>query len=117
MLAGLAKSHLQLGNEERVDDAYYARFEAMARAIWAKDPDIILVVGDFLYAQPIADPERIGGAASGVTNLSAHQRILALAKASDREVWFDVHLGTEAWNADDREVFADRRVRQALGPA
>ena len=87
--------HLQLGNEERVDEAYAARFEALAHAIWARDPEIILIVGDFAYSQPIADPEAVRGAVSGITSLAGQRRILELARRHDREVWFDVHVGTE----------------------
>ena len=50
--------YLELGNEERIDDKYAERFEAVAEAIWAEDPEIILVVGDFVYGQPITDPNR-----------------------------------------------------------
>ena len=35
------------------------------------------------------------GAASGITSLAGQQRILQLARQHDREVWFDVHVGTE----------------------
>ncbi|MBI5835351.1 MAG: glycoside hydrolase family 127 protein [Armatimonadetes bacterium] len=87
--------YLQLGNEERVDEAYAARFEALAKAIWARDPAIILVVGDFVYNERIADPFRFGGAASGITSLAGQQRILRLAKEHGREVWFDLHIWTE----------------------
>jgi hypothetical protein len=87
--------YLELGNEERVDEDYFRKFSALAEAIWARDPGVILVVGDFLYTEPIRDPFSFKGAASGITSLSAHQKILALAKARQREVWFDVHVGTE----------------------
>lgn len=87
--------YIELGNEERVDERYADRFEALARAIWAKDSRIILVVGDFVYREHINDPFRFGGADSGITTLAAQQRILRLAKAHNREVWFDVHMGTE----------------------
>jgi hypothetical protein len=55
----------------------------------------VLVVGDFVYSRPITDPNRITGAASGITNLSAHRKILELARRHKREVWFDIHIGTE----------------------
>ncbi len=87
--------HVQLGNEEKVDAAYYEKFERLTRAVWAKDAGVIPVVGDFQYDRPIADPLRVAGAASGVTTLAAHQRILALAKRAGREVWFDVHLSSD----------------------
>jgi alpha-L-arabinofuranosidase len=87
--------HIELGNEERVDEKYWERFRAIAEAVWAVDPEIVLVVGDFVYGQPIADPDHIKGAASGITNLAAHRKILDLAKRRGREVWFDIHIGTE----------------------
>lgn len=87
--------HLELGNEERVDDRYAEKFKALAEAIWAKDPEMILVVGDFVYGAPIQDPFAFRGAASGITTLAAHQKILKLARQAGREVWFDVHVGTE----------------------
>jgi hypothetical protein len=87
--------YLELGNEERVDEKYADKFETLAKAIWAKDKDIIPVVGDFAYDKPIQDPLNFAGAASGITTLAAHRRILQLAKANNCEVWFDVHVGTE----------------------
>jgi alpha-L-arabinofuranosidase len=87
--------HLELGNEERVDENYLRRFRAIAEAVWAVDPAIIPVVGDFVYSQPITDPNAVKGAASGITSLAAHRQILQLAKRHNREVWFDIHVGTE----------------------
>jgi hypothetical protein len=78
-----------------VDDAYYAKFEPAAKAIWAKDPNVIIVVGDFQYERTITDPMRVEGAASRITSLAAHKKILDLAKRNGREVWFDVHMWTE----------------------
>ncbi len=87
--------HIQLGNEERVDGVYADKFEKLARAIWAKDPEVILVVGDFQYERPVSDPAKVTGAASGITNLDGHKRILDLAKQADREVWFDLHVWSD----------------------
>jgi hypothetical protein len=92
--------YMELGNEERVDEKYAAKFAALAEAIWAKDPDIILVVGDLIYSMPIRDPFNLRGAASGITTLAAQQKILRLAKQHDREVWFDLHVGTEGPRPD-----------------
>jgi len=63
--------------------------------VWARDPDIILVVGDFAYNRIITDPFHFTGADGGITTLAAQQKILQLAKAHNREVWFDVHVNTE----------------------
>ncbi len=87
--------HIQLGNEEKVDEAYYEKFEKLAKVLWAKDPRVILVVGDFAYDRRITDPMRIEGTASGIKSLAAHKKILSLAREHGREVWFDVHLWTE----------------------
>ena len=92
--------HLELGNEERVDEAYFAKFKPLAEAIWARDPQMTIVVGDFVYGQPITDPFRFAGAASGITTLAAQQKILQLAKAHGREVWFDLHVGTDGPRPD-----------------
>jgi hypothetical protein len=92
---------LELGNEERIDDKYFEQFRALAEAIWAKDAKITLVVGDFVYGKPLRDPDHISGAASGITNLAGHRKILELAKKHDREVWFDVHIDTDGPGPSD----------------
>ena len=86
--------YIELGNEETVNEHYWERFKPLAEAIWAKDPDVILVVGDFAYDKVIADPYNFSGAPS-IKSLAAHKKILDLAQAHGREVWFDVHIGTE----------------------
>jgi hypothetical protein len=85
--------HVQIGNEECVSEDYWKRFKPIAEAMWAKDPEIILVVGDFIYSQPIVDPFKFTGAPN-ITSLAAQKKILDLAKEHNREVWFDVHIGT-----------------------
>jgi alpha-L-arabinofuranosidase len=86
--------YLELGNEEAVNEDYWKRFKPLAEAIWAKDPGVILVVGDFAYDKAIVDPYNFSGAPS-IKSLAAHKMILDLAQQHDREVWFDVHIGTE----------------------
>jgi hypothetical protein len=86
--------YMELGNEERVDETYAAKFEALAKVIWAKAPEIVLVVGDFAYERRIEDPFHFSGAASRITSLAGQQRILQLAKQHNCEVWFDLHVGT-----------------------
>ena len=87
--------YIELGNEERVDEQYAVKFEGLAKAIWAKDRDVILVVGDFLYGRPINDPMNFTGAASNITNLKGHEKVLSLAREHEREVWFDAHINTD----------------------
>jgi hypothetical protein len=92
--------YLELGNEETVNSTYYQKFQALAQAIWAADPNVIIVVGDFTYTQVIANPFSFSGADSGITTLAAHQQILQLAQTNNRAVWFDVHVWTEGPTPD-----------------
>jgi hypothetical protein len=92
--------YIELGNEERVDDNYFAKFKAVAEVIWAKDPSIILIVGDFSYHSVITDPFNFTGADSGITTLAAQQKILQLARQHAREVWFDLHVWTDGPRPD-----------------
>jgi alpha-L-arabinofuranosidase len=50
--------------------------------------------GDFAYDKVITDPYNFSGASS-IKSLETHKKILDLAQAHGREVWFDVHIGTE----------------------
>ena len=63
--------HIQLGNEESVNEDYWHRFEPIASAIWERDPGLILVVGDFQYEQPIRDPFSFQGSLGGNTSCSS----------------------------------------------
>ena len=92
--------YVELGNEERVDEKYAQAFEALAAAIWATDPGIIPVVGDFVYSNPIHDPHNVTGSAAGLTNLQGQERILRFAKQQGHDVWFDLHVGTDGPRPD-----------------
>ncbi|MEN6338299.1 MAG: alpha-L-arabinofuranosidase C-terminal domain-containing protein [Phycisphaerales bacterium] len=86
--------YIQLGNEESVDEDYWQKFEPMAEAIWEKDPNITIVVGDFAYDKPIRDPYNFEGAPR-IKSLAIQKKILDLAARHNREVWFDVHIWTD----------------------
>ncbi len=105
--------HLQLGNEEAVNESYWQKFKPMAEAIWAKDPEIILVVGDFAYGKVIQDPFNFEGGAAA-KSLAAHRKILDLAREHGREVWFDIHIGTEQ-PPQPRGLQAERSYIEQLG--
>jgi hypothetical protein len=98
--------YLEIGNEEKVNEEYWRKFKPVAEAIRAKAPSIILVVGDFAYGRQIQDPFNFTGAAGRITSLAAHQKILQLAKQHGREVWFDVHVGTEGPRPDFGGTFS-----------
>ncbi len=86
--------HVELGNEEAVNEDYFVKFKAIADAMWAKDSALILIVGDFAYGKVIDDPFNFSGGVA-VNTLAAHKKILELAKARGREVWFDIHVSTD----------------------
>lgn len=90
--------HVEIGNEEAVNEDYFKRFELLAEAIWSKDPHVIPVVGDFLYNARIADPFDFDGAPR-IRSLAAHKKILEFAASRGKPVWFDVHVG----NHDPRQ--------------
>jgi alpha-L-arabinofuranosidase len=90
---------IELGNEEAVDETYWSKFRPLAEAIWLKDPQVTLIVGDFEYKSPLTDPFRVEGAPR-IRSLAAHKKILDLARERGREVWFDVHI----WNHNPRDA-------------
>jgi alpha-L-arabinofuranosidase len=86
--------YIELGNEEAVDEVYWQKFKPLAEAIWAKDPSVTPVVGDFAYGKPITDPYHFTGAPR-ITTLATHKKILDFAKSRNKPVWFDVHIGND----------------------
>ncbi|MFO0943934.1 MAG: alpha-L-arabinofuranosidase C-terminal domain-containing protein [Pirellulales bacterium] len=87
--------YIQLGNEERIDQSYVNKFREIANQIWSIDSEITIVVGDFVYDIPITEPQKIEGAASGITNLNGQAELLKFAKQNNREIWFDIHVWTD----------------------
>jgi hypothetical protein len=98
--------YLEVGNEEKVDTTYADKFAAVARAIWAKDSEITLIVGDFSYHRVIADPDHITGADGGIQNMNGQRQILDLARKNNREVWFDIHIWAEQLHPSDNLMAA-----------
>jgi hypothetical protein len=90
--------YIEIGNEEAINEYYFQRFKLLAEAIWNKDPDVIPVIGDFLYNARIRDPFDFDGAPA-IRSLAAHKKILEFAAGRGKTVWFDVHVG----NHDPRQ--------------
>jgi len=85
---------IEYGNEEHVGDDYWARFEPGARAIWSKDPSIILVIGDLYYGETPEHPDYIEDG-KRLSSLTIRKQIMELAMEFDAEVWFDVHISSD----------------------
>ena len=86
--------YLELGNEEVIDSSYFDKFRRLAIEIWAKDPNIILVVAGFQFDHVITDPFNFDGGYY-INKLDGYQQILNFAKENNREVWFDTHVWTD----------------------
>ena len=95
--------YIQLGNEEAVNDVYWQKFKPLVEAIWSRDPNIIPIVGDFAYGQPIKDPYDFPGAPS-IKSLAAHKKILDFAHQHGKSVWFDVHIWNDGLRDADPQI-------------
>ncbi len=105
--------YIELGNEEKIDENYWQHFKPMAEAIWAKDPNITVVVGDLGYAGVIQDPFNFTGNPTGLTTLATYQQILELAKSHNRTIWADIHLSNNEPTEPNPEPI--RSFIEALG--
>ena len=88
--------YIQIGNEDKIDNAFALRFNRIANAIWKVDPSITVIVGDFEYKDVITDPMNFTGAASGITSLAGHKTILNNATTKGGKVLFDIHFWSES---------------------
>lgn len=91
--------HLELGNEQRLDDEYSTRFELLAQAIWMKDPKIVLLVAHSMI-NPISllgggDPLalwRVGPNGEMSERLKNAVRLVRFAQEHKGAIWFDQHF-------------------------
>ena len=81
--------HIEIGNEERLNEEYCGRFTLLGKAIWAKDPDITLVVAHNLGGDVSAWKIGPGGEASEQLGLAA--RLVRFARDHSGEIWWDCH--------------------------
>ena len=105
---------IQIGNEEKVNDDYARRFNAIADAIKDVAPDLILVVGDFAYKNVITDPYNFTGSDAGITTLAPHKSILDNAAENGQTVWFDIHWWSESGNKPASYIEAAFSLYDAL---
>jgi alpha-L-arabinofuranosidase len=84
----------ELGNKPKEDaPAFFDKFADLAVKLWAADPDIILVLGDWEYPREITDPNDVES--PRIASLAGHKKVLDLAARYGREVWIDCHVFTE----------------------
>ncbi len=95
--------HIQLGNEENINEQYFQKFKPLMQAIWQADPHIVPVVGDHTYQKPITDPYKFSGD-SGITSLAAHKQILDFGRSMKKPIWWDVHVWNEVPHNEDAQL-------------
>jgi alpha-L-arabinofuranosidase len=98
---------IEYGNEQHVGDYYWSKFEPGARAIWSKDPSIILVIGDLYYGETPEHPDYFEDG-ERLSSLTIRKQIMELAMEFDAEVWFDVHISADT----PENVFGLKEVAQ-----
>ena len=99
-------THIEIGNEERLDEHYCERFEILGRAIWEKDPEMVLVVSLNLSRKP--DEE--------VVNYAL--RICRFAHQSGGTIWWDSHYSGRDLRAVDHpnnRLENIRTLHEAIG--
>lgn len=85
--------HLEIGNEETMNDAYCDRFEILAQAIWAKAPGMVLVVSHNLGQDPKVFEIGPGGEVSD--RLKNAARLVRFAQDHKGTIWWDHHYGAQ----------------------
>ena len=92
--------YLEIENEETVDDALLQQNSPCWPRRFGPRTRMSLVVGDFLYLGRSPIRSISSGAASGNVASPVDRKILGLGEQHIREVWFDVHVGTEGPTPD-----------------
>lgn len=85
--------HLEIGNEEAMNEHYCERFEMLAQAIWAKDPGMVLLVTHNLGQDPKVWEVGAGGEVS--ERLKNAVRLVRFAQARKGVIWWDSHYRAE----------------------
>ncbi|MDP2990172.1 MAG: alpha-L-arabinofuranosidase C-terminal domain-containing protein [Kiritimatiellota bacterium] len=81
-------THLEIGNEERLDEHYCERFETLARAVWANGPAMVLVI-----SHNLAGPAefKIGSDGRVSDRLRLALRLVNFAREHKGTIWWDSH--------------------------
>ena len=86
-------NHLEIGNEQAMDENYCERFETLAKAIWAKDPAMILLVSHNLGQDSKVWETGAGGELSD--RLKNAARLVRFAQERKGVIWWDHHYGAQ----------------------
>ncbi|MCL5743989.1 MAG: hypothetical protein M1541_08690, partial [Acidobacteria bacterium] len=81
-------THVEIGNEERLDEHYCERFETLGRALWAKDPSLVLVISYNITNGEDLEP---GADGSLSPRLQLALRLVRFAQQQKGTIWWDSH--------------------------
>ena len=97
---------IELGNEQLINASFAKKFNDLAAAIWAKDPSMVLTIGDMSYHHVIGNPDQVTGSESGLTTLLPYQTILDFAEQHHGHLAIDLHTWTDTPEQVGTEVDA-----------
>lgn len=84
--------HLEIGNEEqRMIAQYCARFQGIAKAIWDRDPKMVLLISLNLRSPEGQDLWSIGLAGELSQELQSVAQLLRFAQDAGHQIWIDNH--------------------------
>lgn len=86
---------IELGNEHLINASFAQKFNALAGAIWAKDPEMVLTIGDMSYHHVIGDPDKVTGSESGLVTLAPYKTILDFAEQHQGKLAVDLHTWSD----------------------
>ena len=108
-------THLQIGNEEKLDDHYVERFIALGGAIWEKDAGITLVVSQNLSTR--ASDWAIGPDGEVGDLLRRAARIVKFGADNGGKIWWDCHYrGISLYEPDNPNgrIACMRNLRRSI---
>jgi alpha-L-arabinofuranosidase len=110
--------HLEIGNEEQhLIAPYCAYFQAIAQAIWERDPAMVLVISLNLRSPAGQDLWSIGPGGKLSQELESVAQVLRFAQRGGHTVWIDNHLladGTATAGEKNPTVTTMRSMKLAM---
>ena len=92
-------THLQIGNEETLDQNYVERFTNLGKSVWSVDPGITLLVSHNLKGE--SSLYKIGADGQLSENLKLVKQMVRLGAENNGAIWWDCHYYAESLHEFD----------------